>query len=94
MTLDVIISKGGIAVTTAEEQRPGTSIAQEQRPGTSIPALAVAYGISEASLYSAAKLGRLPGCRRINRRFVVDRETFAEWLRSGNGDELADADEK
>ncbi len=63
-------------------------------PGVSIPQLAGEFGVSETLLYSLATTGRLPGCRRLGRRFVVHRETFEEWLRSGTGDEQAGGESK
>ena len=54
----------------------------------SVREAAVEAGVSEATLYSLAKRGQLIGCRRMGKRFVVHRETFEEWLRTGQGDEV------
>lgn len=64
------------------------AIDQKDRPGVSIPRLAAEWGVSEALLYSLANQGRLPGCRRLGKRFVVHRDTFASWMQSGHGDEV------
>jgi len=61
-----------------------------KRPGASIPELASEYGVSEALLYSLANRGELPGCRRLSKRFVIHRETFEDWLKTGMGDERKD----
>jgi len=53
--------------------------------GMSIAEAAAEAGVSEATLYSLAGQGRLPGCRRIGKRLVIHRQTFEEWLRSGQG---------
>ena len=60
---------------------------QKDRPGASIPELALEYGTSESLLYNLANQGKLPGCRRLGKRFVVHRETFEDWLKGGMGDE-------
>ena len=59
-----------------------------QKPGTSIPELALDWGISESTLYSLAAQGRLPGCRRLGKRYIVDRATFNSWIQAGTGDEV------
>jgi len=59
----------------------------QHRPGVSIPELAEDYGLSESLLYTLARQGKLPGCRRLGRRFLVLRVEFEEWLRRGAGDE-------
>jgi excisionase family DNA binding protein len=46
-------------------------------------------GVSPATMYKLSAGGKLPGCRRIGKRYVVHRATFLEWLRTGTG-ELAD----
>jgi hypothetical protein len=43
--------------------------------------------ISEASLYTRANQGDLPGCRRIGHRLLVHVPTFMEYLKSGYGDD-------
>lgn len=53
----------------------------------SIPILARQTGVSESLLYQMANQGRLPGCRRVGKRFLVHLETFEEWLKSGHGDD-------
>jgi excisionase family DNA binding protein len=60
-------------------------MAQEPK-GVSIPLLAGVYGVSESLLYALANAGRLPGCRRLGRRFVIHRETFENWVRCGGED--------
>ena len=60
---------------------------KDQKAGASIPDLAKAYPISESSLYAAAKEGRLPGCRRLGKRYLVHLPTFEAWLAGGMGDE-------
>ena len=62
-------------------------MAQKHQIGASISKVALEYGVSEALLYSLANRGELPGCRRIGKRFVVHRETFEEWMKSGSGDD-------
>ena len=64
---------------------------QQDRPGASIPALALEYGTSESLLYNLANQGKLPGCRRLGKRFVVHRETFEDWLKGGMGDEKSNS---
>lgn len=66
------------------------NIDHQHQIGASIPNLALEYGVSEALLYSLANRGELPGCRRIGKRFVIHRETFEEWVKSGKGDEHYD----
>ena len=55
----------------------------------SIPKLVELMGgaISEASLYSAAREGRLAGCRRLGHRQLIHVPTFLTWLQTGSGDE-------
>ena len=53
----------------------------------SIQEAAAEAGVSESTLYSLANRGQLPGCRRVGKRFVVHRQVFEDWLRSGRGDE-------
>ena len=66
----------------------------ETKTGASIPQLAEEYGTSEALLYDLANRGKLPGCRRLGqKRFVVHRETFEQWLKGGMGDERNDGHE-
>lgn len=60
---------------------------ENARPGISIPELAKDWDISESTLYSLANQGRLPGCRRLGKRLIIDRETFTAWMKSGMGDE-------
>lgn len=55
--------------------------------GASIPEIARWTGLSESLLYQLANQGRLPGCRRIGKRFVVHVGTFEEWLKAGMGAE-------
>jgi hypothetical protein len=43
--------------------------------------------ISEASLYSRANQGGLPGCRRIGHRLLVHVPTFLDYIASGTGDD-------
>lgn len=62
---------------------------QQGRPGASIPELALEYGTSESLLYALANQGKLPGCRRLGKRFVIHRATFEAWVKSGTGDETA-----
>ena len=57
----------------------------EENKGASIPQLSAEYRVSEGLLYSLANLGKLPGCRRLGRRFVIDRPTFEAWLAEGQG---------
>ena len=54
--------------------------------GTSIPQIAIDYHVSETLLYSLANQNKLPGCRRLGRRFVIHRPTFEAWLAEGLGD--------
>ena len=56
----------------------------------SISEAAMQVGVSEATLYSLANQGRLPGCRRIGKRFIIHRATFESWVKSGTGDEPGD----
>jgi excisionase family DNA binding protein len=58
---------------------------EQSKSGASIPELAVEFGVSEALLYSLANQKRLPGCRRLGRRFVIHRPTFEAWLAEGQG---------
>ena len=67
------------------------SIQQERRRGASIPEMALEYGVSEALLYGLANQGRLPGCRRLGKRFVIHRATFEAWVKSGHGDNAGEA---
>jgi hypothetical protein len=53
--------------------------------GASIPELAGEWSVSEFLLRSLANQGKLPGCRRLGRRYVVDRETFTDWMKEGKG---------
>jgi hypothetical protein len=64
---------------------------EQIKVGASIPELSREYGVSEALLYSLANQGRLAGCRRLGRRFVIYRPTFEAWLASGMGEERSDA---
>ena len=63
-----------------------------QRIAVSIPELSVLTGLSEGLLYSRAGVGKLPGCRRLGKRFVVDLATFHNWLSEGSGDERKQED--
>ena len=64
-------------------------ITKEPLPmGMTISEAASQAGVSEATLYSLANQGKLPGCRRLGKRFVIHRETFEGWLKTGTGDEL------
>ena len=63
-------------------------IDQKKRLGASIPEMASEYGVSEALLYSLANRGALPGCRRLGKRFLIHRDTFEDWIKSGMGDEV------
>lgn len=56
----------------------------------SIPDLARWTGLSESLLYPLANQSRLPGCRRISKRFIVHVETSESWLKAGRGDERGD----
>ena len=60
----------------------------EQPIGMSIQEGAAEIGVSASTLYAMANQGRLPGCRRIGKRFVIHRQTFEEWLKNGMGDRL------
>ena len=55
----------------------------------SIPMLAQRTGLSEGLLYNKANEGRLPGCRRVGKRYLVHLETFENWLKEGSGDDPA-----
>ena len=56
--------------------------------GMSVSEAAIQAGVSEATVYSLANQGRLPGARRLGKRIVIHRATFEEWLKTGTGDEL------
>ena len=43
-------------------------------------------GISESTLYMLANEGQLHGYRRISTRFLIHRQVFEQWLKSGMGD--------
>ena len=58
---------------------------EKPKAGASIPELALEFGVSEATLYALANSGKLPGARRLGKRIVVHRETFEEWMRTGQG---------
>ena len=58
---------------------------QEKPIGMSIQEAAAQAGVSEATLYSLANQQRLPGARRVGKRIIIHRNTFEEWLRSGQG---------
>ena len=58
-----------------------------QRVAISIPEMAVRTGLSECLLDAQANAGKLPGCRRIGRRYLVHVPTFEKWLADGWGDE-------
>ena len=58
---------------------------QQKSAGASIPELASEWRVSEFLLRSLANQEKLPGCRRLGRRYVVDRETFTNWMKSGQG---------
>ena len=58
------------------------------RIGMSVSEAAIQAGVSEATLYSLANQGRLPGARRLGKRIVIHRATFEEWLKTGTGDDL------
>jgi hypothetical protein len=58
---------------------------QRKLAGASIPELASEWNVSEFLLRSLANQEKLPGCRRLGRRYVVDRETFTNWMKSGQG---------
>jgi predicted DNA-binding transcriptional regulator AlpA len=60
-------------------------MSEQSRAGTSIPELAAEFGVSEALLYSLANQNKLPGCRRLGKRFVIHRLTFEAWLAEGQG---------
>ena len=62
-----------------------TQAVTTEQVGASIPELAIEYGVSEALLYNLANSGQLPGARRLGKRIVVHRETFQEWMRTGQG---------
>ena len=51
----------------------------------SISEAAEQAGVSTATLYTLANKGELPGCRRIGKRLIIHRQTFAEWLKAGTG---------
>ena len=53
--------------------------------GMSIAEAAAQAGVSTATLYSLANQGQLPGARRIGKRIIIHRHTFAEWLKAGTG---------
>ena len=59
----------------------------ETRRGISIPEIAQRWGLSKSVLYRLAHAGKLPGCRRLGKRFVVHAEIFESWMASGSGDE-------
>ena len=48
-----------------------------------VPELSKEYGLSESLLYKLARKSELVGCRRMAGRFVIDRQAFTEWLRTG-----------
>jgi excisionase family DNA binding protein len=73
-------------VTTVQDQTKGVAISIDQA--------AELAGCSAALLYVLARRSKLPGCRRLGKRFVVHRETFLKWLGSGRGDERADEAQK
>ena len=55
------------------------------RLGMNMAEAAIEAGVSEATLYSLANQGKLPGARRIGHRIIIHRETFVDWLRTGTG---------
>ena len=63
-------------------------IAPDKPIGVSIPELSKITGLSPSLLYGRANQGDLPGCRRIGKRFLVHLETFENYLKAGNGEEL------
>lgn len=68
---------------------PEETTAREWPEVCSIPKLVSLMdgAISEASLYSRANQGVLPGCRRIGHRLLVHVPTFVAWLKTGMGDD-------
>ena len=60
-------------------------ILEKTRVGMSVAEAATEAGVSEATIYSLANKGELPGARRLGKRIVIHRETFEDWLRSGRG---------
>ena len=62
-----------------------TTEVRPKRTGASIPELSEEFGVSETVLYGLANSNNLPGARRLGKRIVVHRETFEEWMRTGQG---------
>ena len=66
----------------------GARATQVELPlAVSIPELSRLTGLSEGLLYIKANEGKLPGCRRIGKRFLCHLETFNDYLKSGMGEE-------
>ena len=61
-------------------------VIKEPPAGMSISEAAIQAGVSEATLYSLANQGKLPGARRLGKRIVLHRETFLTWLSNGMGE--------
>ena len=60
--------------------------AEKVRMGMNVAEAAIEAGVSEATLYSLANQGKLPGARRLGHRIIIHRETFANWLKTGTGE--------
>ena len=60
-------------------------VTKEPPIGMSVSEAATQAGVSEATLYSLATQGKLPGGRRVGRRIVIHRGIFEAWLRDGMG---------
>ncbi len=63
-----------------------TADAKGMGMGMSVAEAAHQAGVSEATLYSLANRGHLPGARRVGKRIIIHRGVFEDWLRSGHGD--------
>ena len=61
-------------------------VTKEPPIGMSVSEAAAQAGVSEATLYSLANQGKLPGARRLGKRIVIHRETFMRWLADGMGE--------
>jgi predicted DNA-binding transcriptional regulator AlpA len=60
----------------------------------SIRQLSDITGLSKSLLYTRANMGNLPGCRVIGSRFLVHLGTFEDYLKTGNGKEQMDGENK
>jgi predicted DNA-binding transcriptional regulator AlpA len=84
----MIRRRSDVTIKTGTGETAAGSNGSTPTIGIDIPELSAITGLSESLLYSQANAGKLPGCRRIGRRYLVHVPTFERWLADGWGDEV------